>query len=207
MVPGYPEKRERLLIYVYNSEEGVGICSRQRSSGLSCYRDNTTQPTSLLSVCSSITREGLWGGKHVSSKICQTSNSVSISKGDGQIKDGSSHTMTRANNIMLLFNANLVIITPEVLTNLQFVFSSFPAHSHNQRCLTGADLESLDGGITPLPLATAAPSLPPKDASMRFGISYLFIYLFYFVVCLIFVVCLFVCLCDNIFYIFIAFIS
>lgn len=115
----------------------------------------------------------------MSSKICQTSNSVLISKGGGQIKDGSSHTMTRANNIILLFNANLanlVIITPEVLTNLQFVFSSFPAHSHNQRCLTGADLESLDGGITPLPLATAAPSLRPKDASMRFGISYLFIY-------------------------------
>ena len=129
----------------------------------------------------------------MSSKICQTSNSVLISKGGGQIKDGSSHTMTRANNIILLFNANLAnlaIITPEVLTNLQFVFSSFPAHSHNQRCLTGADLESLDGGITPLPLATAAPSLRPKDASMRFGISYLFIYLFYFVVCLIFV-CLF----------------
>ena len=129
----------------------------------------------------------------MSSKNCQTSNSVLISKGGGQIKDGSSHTITRANNIILLFNtnlANLVIITPEVLTNLQFVFSSFPAHSHNQRCLTGADLESLDGGITPLPLATAAPSLRPKDASMRFGISYLFIYLFYFVVCLIFV-CLF----------------
>ena len=129
----------------------------------------------------------------MSSKICQTSNSVLISKGGGQIKDGSSHTTTRANNIILLFNdnlANLVIITPEVLSNLQFVFSSFPAHSHNQRCLTGADLESLDGGITPLPLATAAPSLRPKDASMRFGISYLFIYLFYFVVCLIFV-CLF----------------
>lgn len=129
----------------------------------------------------------------MSSKNCQTSNSVLISKGGGQIKDGSSHTMTRANNIILLFNANLAnlaIITPEVLTNLQFVFSSFPAHSHNQRCLTGADLESLDGGITPLPLATAAPSLRPKDASMRFGISYLFIYLFYFVVCLIFV-CLF----------------
>lgn len=115
----------------------------------------------------------------MSSKNCQTSNSVLISKGGGQIKDGSSHTMTRANNIILLFNAklaNLVIITPEVLTNLQFVFSSFPAHSHNQRCLTGADLESLDGGITPLPLATAAPSLRPKDASMRFGISYSFIY-------------------------------
>lgn len=113
----------------------------------------------------------------MSSKICQTSNSVLISKGGGQIKDCSSHTMT--NNIILLFNdnlANLVIITPEVLSNLQFVFSSFPAHSHNQRCLTGADLESLDGGITPLPLATAAPSLRPKDASMRFGISYLFIY-------------------------------
>lgn len=115
----------------------------------------------------------------MSSKNCQTSNSVLISKGGGQIKDGSSHTTTRANNIILLFNANLanlVIITPEVLTNLQFVFSSFPAHSHNQRCLTGADLESLDGGITPLPLATATPSLRPKDASMRFGISYSFIY-------------------------------
>lgn len=115
----------------------------------------------------------------MSSKNCQTSNSVLISKGGGQIKDGSSHTMTRANNIILLFNANLAnlaIITPEVLTNLQFVFSSFPAHSHNQRCLTGADLESLDGGITPLPLATAAPSPRPKDASMRFGISYSFIY-------------------------------
>ena len=129
---------------------------------------------------------------YVSSKICQTSNLVLISKGDGQIKDGSSHTMTTANNIILLFNPNLVIITREVLTNLQFVFSSFPAHPHNQRCVTGADLESLDGGITPLPLATAAPSLPPKDASMRFGISYLFIYLF-ILFCSLFDFCLFVC--------------
>lgn len=79
-------------------------------------------------------------------------------------------------NIILLFNASLVIIAPKVLTNLLFLFSSFPVHSYNQRSLTGADLESLDGGITPLPLATAPPALHPEDASMRFGISYLYIY-------------------------------
>lgn len=69
----------------------------------------------------------------------------------------------------------------------------FPAHFHNQRSLTGADLESLDGGITPLPLVTAPPALHPKNALTRFGISYLFVYLLYFVVCVIFVYfCLYV---------------
>lgn len=97
----------------------------------------------------------------------------------------------RLTNIILLFSAKLVITAPKILNNLLFVFSSFPVHSHNQRSLTGANLESLDGGITPLPLATAPPALHPKDASMRFGISFVFIYLFLIVVCFNF--CLFVC--------------